>query len=87
VTDEQEYRAEKQMLKEAENEYTEIDLARAAQVDPFAKDKVVKIETGEAVKRTAESIRYGDDLMFAIDLSDEFRAEVEQYAMALELYE
>ena len=30
VTDEQEYRAEKQMLKEAENEYTEIDLARAA---------------------------------------------------------
>ena len=34
------------MLKEAANEYDEIDIAQAAQVDPFAKDKVVKIETG-----------------------------------------
>ena len=75
------------MLKEAENEYTEIDIAKAAQIDPFAKDKVVKIETGEVVKRTTESIRYGDDLMFAIELSDEFRAEVDQYAISLELYE
>ena len=65
------------MLKEAENEYTEIDIAKAAQIDPFAKDKVVKIETGEAIKRTAESIRYGDDLIFAIELSDEFRSEVD----------
>ena len=30
VTDEQEYRQEKLMLKEAEKEYTEIDLAQAA---------------------------------------------------------
>lgn len=36
------------MLKEAEKEYTEIDLARANQVDPFAKDKVVKLESIQA---------------------------------------
>ena len=33
------------MLKEAEKEYNEIDVAAANQVDPFAKDKVLKIET------------------------------------------
>ena len=33
------------MLKEAENEYTEIDIAKENQIDPFSKDKVVKIET------------------------------------------
>ena len=75
------------MLKEAANEYAEIDIAQAAQVDPFAKDKVVKIETGQVVKRTSESIRYGDELMSAIELADEFREEVEQYQIALERQE
>jgi hypothetical protein len=32
------------MLKEAAKEYLEIDIALASQVDPFAKDKVLKIE-------------------------------------------
>jgi hypothetical protein len=40
------------MLKEAEQEYHEIDIARQNQIDPFAKDKVMKIETEAAQKRT-----------------------------------
>jgi U3 small nucleolar RNA-associated protein 12 len=77
VTDEQEYRQEKLMLKEAENEYNEIDLAQDAQTNPFSKDKVVKIETGAALKRSADTIKYGEDLMFALELADEFRQEVD----------
>lgn len=86
VTDEQEYRQEKLMLKEAEHEYNEIDLAHDAQNNPFTKDKVVKIETTEAFKRSADTIKYGEDLMFALELADEFRAEVDQYQIALEIH-
>ena len=86
MSDEQDYRQEKLMLREAANEFAEIDLGQAAQLDPFARDKVVKIETGEASKRTVESIRYGDELMFALELADEFRLEVDSYAISLELY-
>lgn len=75
------------MLKEAENEYTEIDIAKQNQVDPFAKDKVMKIETQAAQKRTAESLRYGETLMDAIELSEKFRDDLEQYAISLEIYE
>ena len=74
------------MLREAVNEYTEIDVGKAAQLDPFARDKVVKIDTGEVSKRTVESIRYGDELMFALELADDFRAEVDSYAVSLELH-
>jgi len=84
VSDEQDYRQEKQILKEAENEYTEVDLARAAQTDPFAKDKVVKLESSEATKRSAETIKYGEELMLALEISDKFREEVDQYALALD---
>lgn len=45
-------REDKAMLKEAEQEYHEIDIARQNQIDPFAKDKVMKIETEAAQKRT-----------------------------------
>ena len=38
-------REDKAMLKEAEEEYYEIDIAKQNQIDPFAKDKVMKIET------------------------------------------
>lgn len=58
------------MLKEAEKEYNEIDVAAANLVDPFAKDKVVKIETSQPTKRSAETIKYGDDLMDALEMSD-----------------
>ena len=39
----------------------------------------MKIETGAAVKRSVDTIKYGEDLMFALELSEEFKAEVEQY--------
>ena len=86
VSDEQDYRQEKQMLREAVQEFAEVDFGQAAQLDPFAKDKVVKIETGEAAKRTVESIKYGDELMFALELADEFKTEVDSYGISLELY-
>lgn len=87
VSDEQEHRQEKQMLKEAEKEYTEIDLANANRVDPFAKDKVMKIEAQPVTQRSAETIKYGDDLMYAIEMSDRWREEVDQYALGMELFE
>jgi hypothetical protein len=65
------------MLKEAEKEFMEIDIAKASQVDPFSKDKVMKIETTAAAKKTAESLKYGEDLMEALDLADQFKAEIE----------
>ena len=86
VTDEQEYRQEKQMLKDAEAEFQEIDIARANQVDPFAKDKVVKIETEQVTKRSAETIKYGDDLIFAIELADKWREEVDQFSISADLW-
>ena len=72
------------MLKEAEQEFTEIDIAKANQVDPFSKDKVLKLDTTAAAKKTAESLKYGEDLMEAIELAEEFKMEIEQYEMALE---
>lgn len=87
MTDEQDYRQERQMLREAATEYTEVDFGQAAQLDPFSRDKVVKIETGEAAKRTVETIKYGDELMFALEIADEFKAEVDSYAISVELYQ
>ena len=46
----------------------------------------MKIESKEVVKRTAETIRYGDDLMYAIEMSDQWREEVEQYALSCEMH-
>jgi U3 small nucleolar RNA-associated protein 12 len=45
LIEQQDEREDKAMLKEAEVEYTEIDIAKQNQIDPFSKDKVVKIET------------------------------------------
>lgn len=74
------------MLREAQQEYTEIDIAAENKVDPFATDKVVKLEQSkEAVARSAEAIRYGETLMDALELSETFRAELEQYAIDLEI--
>jgi U3 small nucleolar RNA-associated protein 12 len=47
----------------------------------------MKIETQVAQKRTAESLRYGETLMDALELSEKFRDELEQYAISLEIYE
>ena len=75
------------MLKEAEQEFQEIDIAKASQVDPFSKDKVVKIETMAATKKTAENLKYGEDLMEAINTADLFKGEIEQYEMEMEEYD
>jgi len=37
----------------------------------------MKIETSQPIKRSAETIRYGDDLMEAIEMSDNWRKEVD----------
>lgn len=39
-----------------------------------------------ANKRTTESIRYGEDLMDALELCEAFRDEIEQYGISLEIY-
>lgn len=75
------------MLREAATEFAEVDYGQASLLDPFARDKVVKIETGEAAKRTVETIKYGDELMFALELAEDFRVEVDSYSISLELYQ
>lgn len=70
INEEREQREEKLMLKEAEQEFAEIDIAKANQVDPFSKDKVLKIETTAAAKKTSESLKYGEDLMEALELTE-----------------
>jgi U3 small nucleolar RNA-associated protein 12 len=87
IEEERDRREERLMLKEAEQEFQEIDTAKAAQVDPFAKDKVLKIETAAAAKKTAENLKYGEDLMEALELAEQFKQELEQYEMELEEFE
>ena len=45
----------------------------------------MKLEASEqAVTRpTAEAIKYGDEIINAIEMADKFREEVEQYRVAL----
>ncbi len=38
-------------------------------------------------KRSAETIKYGDDLMYALELAEQWRDEVEQYAISMEMFE
>lgn len=70
IDEEREKREEKAMLKDAEKEYQEIDLAKTSQLDPFSKDKVMKIETAAASKKTAENLKYGEDLMEALEMAE-----------------
>ena len=72
-------------LREAEAEYEQIDLAKVNQVDPFAKDKVVKLEASQqsVTRPIAEAIKYGDEIINAIEMADKWREEVEQYRVAL----
>lgn len=49
-------------------------------------DNVPQVESGKAVKLKLESIKYGEELIEALDIADEFKAKVEQYAMQLEDY-
>ena len=44
------------------------------------------MESAEAHKRTSESIKYGETLMEELQLCEAFRAEIEQYAIDLEIW-
>lgn len=44
----------------------------------------MKIESAAASKKTAENLRYGEDLMEALEMAESFKEEIEQYEMALE---
>lgn len=44
----------------------------------------MKIETVAASKKSAENLKYGDDLIEAIELADQFKEEIEQYEMEIE---
>lgn len=45
---------------------------------------MLKIDTTAAAKKTAESLKYGEDLMEALELAEQFKEEIEQYEMAIE---
>jgi hypothetical protein len=38
---------------------------------------VFKIETTAAAKKTSESLKYGEDLMEALELAEQFKEEIE----------
>ena len=46
----------------------------------------MKIESAAASKKTAENLKYGEDLMEAIQMAEEFKAEIEQYEIEVEEY-
>lgn len=39
----------------------------------------MKIETMAASKQTSENLKYGEDLMEALDLAEAFKEEIDQY--------
>ena len=47
---------------------------------------MARIESAKPVKPKMESLKYGEDLMEALDAADDFRNKVEQYAMQLADY-
>eukprot|EP01022_Parablepharisma_sp_SALTPOND_P019786 TRINITY_DN3426_c2_g1_i1.p1 TRINITY_DN3426_c2_g1~~TRINITY_DN3426_c2_g1_i1.p1 ORF type:complete len:964 (-),score=102.02 TRINITY_DN3426_c2_g1_i1:3822-6713(-) len=52
-----------------------------------AGDNVARIESAKPVKSKLETLKYGEDLIEALDLADEFKYKVEQYAMQLADFE
>lgn len=56
------------------------------QIDPFAKDKVIKLESKETHQRSLESIKYGENLMEALELCDKLKTELENYCIELQVY-
>ena len=44
----------------------------------------MKIESAAAAKKTAENLKYGEDLMEALEMAEEFKTEIEQYEIELE---
>lgn len=84
LEEEREKRLEKMMLDEGE---LDMPMLRAPALDQFSKDKVMRIESEAAVKGSMESIKYGEDLMEAINQAEAFRTECLEYQGQLERYE
>lgn len=42
----------------------------------------MKLESADASKKTAEGLKYGDNLMEALDKAEAFREEIEQFSMS-----
>lgn len=84
IEEEREKRMEKMMLDQGD---LDLPMLRPPALDQFSKDKVMKIESESALKGSLESIKYGEDLMQAINQAEEFRLECENYQIDLEKYE
>ena len=44
------------------------------------------IESGKTLKVTSENLKYGDDLIQAIEIADKFKIEIEEYEIQLKIY-
>mmetsp|Transcript_31744 Transcript_31744/g.36251 ORF Transcript_31744/g.36251 Transcript_31744/m.36251 type:complete len:314 (-) Transcript_31744:203-1144(-) len=84
LDEEREKRMEKMMLDQGE---LDLPMLKPPALDQFSKDKVMRIESESALKGSLESIKYGEDLMEAINQAEEFRLECESYQVDLERYE
>ena len=47
------------------------------------KDSVARVESAKPVKPKMENLKYGEDLMQALDAADDFKNKIEQYGMLL----
>ena len=84
LVEEREKRLEKMMMEDGD---LEMHMMKPPALDQFSKDKVMQIESETALKGSLESVKYGEALMEAINISDEFRKECENYQIELENYE
>lgn len=50
-------------------------------------DSVARVESAKPVKSKIENLRYGEDLMEALNMADDFKFKVEQYGMEMEDFE
>ena len=48
---------------------------------------MARVESAKPVKAKLEALKYGEDLIEGLDLAEEFKYKVEQYAMQLSDYE
>jgi len=83
LDEEREKRLERLMLEEGDIQMMTL---KPPALDQFAKDKVMKIESEQALKGSIESIKYGEDLMEAINQSENFRQSCLAYKSELDRY-
>lgn len=72
LVEEREKRLEKMMLEDGD---LDMHMLKPPALDQYAKDKVMQIESETALKGSLESVKYGEALMEAINISEDFRKE------------